>query len=219
MPASKRLRNTAGVRGTPTEAQGGGAPSQTKRGLKGDQLPSGRFSSKAQPNPAEFTGVTEVLGGELGFGGGANTFIPRGASAAGDSRAVLDSDLHDVGSDDENSVFATFTVAAGAGASGTFDATAENTGGTARVEVYLPRATQVYAGAAVSAGPKSVANANVEDTLLGVFYVAANGAAQSIALGAAFASVTVAVYARKVDAAGLSFGPRFGTRRTVAAHA
>jgi hypothetical protein len=206
MAASKRLRNAGNVKTAPTEAQGGMAPTQNKRGVKGDTADGGgaRFSAKTG---AEITGVTEVLGGEAGVSGGANTFVARGASSKPDKTArgisALDSDLVPSGEDKRQTALATFTVASGAGAAGTFDATAENTGGTARVEVYS----------------RDAVNLARDRGLVGVFYIVADGTAKSIALGAAFASVTVAVYAKKVDATGLRIGPAFGTRRTVAAHA
>lgn len=197
MPASKRLRNAANLRGTPTEAQGGDGPRQHKRGLKGDMGAGGRFATKAG---VEQTGVTEVLGGEAGVGGAANTFVGRGTSfkTGADARSVLDSDLSPLGVDTENPVLATFTVATGTGAVGTFDATGANTGKTMRVDVYTR-------------------DVDTDEDLAHVVteYELADGTAKSIATGLA-TTTTVAVYAREVDDEGRSSGIAFATRRTVA---
>lgn len=212
MGASKRLRNAAGVRGTPAESEGGNGPRQQKRGLKGDAAAGGRFTGGAALNPHDarsavtpLTGVTDVNTGDAGLGGGTNTVVGRGSSIAvqaGDARSVLDSDLNPLGTDPENAALATFTVATGTGAAGTFEATGENTGATMQVSVY-----------------ERDTDTDADGNLIGVFYVAADGTAKTITVGSAYAGVTVAVYVREMDADGKSAGVAFGTRRTVAVHA
>lgn len=201
MPAAKRLKNAANLRGTPTDAQGGNGPRQHKRGLKGDTGAGGRFSDKLG---TEITGVTAVATGDAGVQGG-NTFVGRGSHAIGDGRAVLDSDLNPLGTDDENAKLATFTVATGSGGDYTFEATAANTGQVYQLSVYA----------------RDV-DTDEDGDLLFVDYFVADGAADVVTLptGSITPGDTVACYAREGDAtteaAVRSFGPAFGTRRTVA---
>ena len=201
MPASKRLKNHAGLRGTPTSDQGGNGPRQHKRGLKGDMGAGGRFSSA---DGTEISGVTAVATGDAGVQGG-NTFVGRGSHAIGDARSVLDSDLNPLGTDSENAALATFTVATGSGAAGTFTVTGANTGNIMQVSVYA-RGTDT----------------DTDGDLILVDYAAADGTAKTITLDSAWAGVTVAVYAREMDstaeATSRSAGPAFGTRRTVQVH-
>jgi hypothetical protein len=201
MGASKRLKNHANLRGTPTSAQGGNGPRQQKRGLKGDMGAGGRFSAK---DGTEITGVTQVATGDAGVQGG-NTYVGRGSHAIGDARSVLDSDLNPLGTDSENAALATFSVATGNNGAGTFEVTGANTGNIMQVSVYA-RGTDT----------------DTDGDLLGVFYVAADGTAKVITLTAVGYTVggdVVAVYGREMDstveATARSAGVAFGTRRTV----
>lgn len=220
MPAAKRLKNDANLRGTPTSDQGGSGPSDLKRGLKGDMGAGGRHARTTEfLNPHNRTiagnvptvqaGVTAVVTGDAGASGGAtNVFVGRGTSTNnGDQRTVLDSDTAPLGVDVENAVLATFTVATGAGAAGTFTVTGENTGNIMRVEVYTRGA-----------------DTDEDGVLLLVDYVAADGTAKTITLtavtGVFAAGDTVVVYGQDTDAtteaAVRSSGQFFRTRRTVA---
>ena len=198
MPAAKRLKNHAGVRGTPTSDEGGNGPRQHKRGLKGDTGAGGRFSAK---DGTEIMGVTQVATGDAGVQGG-NTFVGRGSHAIGDARSVLDSDLNPLGTDSENLKLATFTVATGTGGDYTFEATAENTGNIYQLSVYARDA-----------------DTDEDGDLLLVDYFVADGAADVVTLptGSITPGDSVAVYAREgdatVEASARSFGPAFATRR------
>lgn len=219
MGAAKRLKNHDNLRGTPTSDQGGSGPSDLKRGLKGDMGAGGRHkmttfflnphdNTVAGRVPTVHDGVTTVVTGDAGASGGAtNAFVGRGTSTNnGDQRTVLDSDTAPLGVDVENAVLATFAVATGAGAAGTFTVTGENTGNIMRVEVYVRGA-----------------DTDEEGALILVDYVAADGTAKTIGplSGEGFVNGnTVVVYGQDTDAtteaAVRSSGQFFRTRRTVA---
>ena len=195
MPTAKRLLNEEGLRGTPSV---GSAPLEHKRGLRGDN--GGRFANKTG---TLITGVTGVVTGTAGLGGGTNTFPGRGASKVqyGDARSVLDSDVVPLGA----SYIAppsSFSVATGTGAAGSFEATPGNDGGQCQVAVY-------------DVG----ADTDEDGDLLATAIINANGTAQTIALGAAHANKPVAVYCRRVSAPPRQVGRWFGTRRVVTTHA
>ncbi len=235
MGAAKRLRNDAGLRGTPTAAQGGMTPSNKKRGLRGTDLglwaettpainPHSRTAAGQVPTVQ--TGQDNPDTGDVGVGvdGADLTLVARGSqyayagdpkvSGIPDNRAVLDSDSAPLGTDVENAVLATFTAATGAGASDTFTVTGANTGKQMRVEAWA-RGT----------------DNDEDDFLLGVFYDTADGTAKTFTIvdpGPGYATGdTIAVYVRELDDAnndpgtadGISAGHQFATRRTVATHA
>jgi len=235
MGAAKRLRNNANLRGTPTEVQGGNGPRTQKRGLRGatqglwaettpvlnphDRTVEGKV-------PTVQTGQDNPDTGDVGVGvdGSDLSLVARGSqyqfsgdpkvSGIPDRRFLLDSDPAPLGTDVENAALATFTVATGSGAAGTFEVTAANTGVIYRVDVFT-RGTDT----------------DTDGVHLGTYYFTADGSADAITLtpisGVYAAGDTVAVYARETDGAnndpgtddGISVGNIFATRRTVATHA
>lgn len=235
MGAAKRLKNEAGLRGTPTAAQGGMTPSSKKRGLRGTvfglwaeasaQLnPHSRSSASTRYDTYQ-TGQDAPDTGDVGVGvdGSDLTLVGRGSqyaysgnpkvSGIPDNRAILDSDSAPLGTDVENAVLATFTAATGSGAINTFTVTGANTGKKMRVEAWT-RGTDT----------------DEDEELLGVFYDAADGSAKTFTIvdpGTSYAAGdTIAVYVRELDddvnapatTAGVAAGHQFATRRTVATH-
>lgn len=230
MGASKRLKNHDNVRGTPTSAQGGMTPSAKKRGLRGadlglwaettpvlnphDRTLAGKVPTvqTGQDNPSLGNPGVGVDGADLTLVGRGSQYAYAGdpkVSGIPDNRALLDSDPFPLGTDVENPVLASFTVATGAGAIDTFTVTGENTGNIMRVEAWT-RGTDT----------------DEDGELLGVFYDTADGTAKTFTItdpGAAYAAGdTIAVYVRELDAtteaAAKSAGVIFATRRTVATH-
>ncbi len=204
MPTAKRLKNSEGLRGTPSV---GSAPLRHKRGLKGGTLASRRHKDNRTNDPRAVLpvvysldeGEAAIAGGEAGLGGGTNTFVGRGSASVkqkGDNRSVLDSDRVPVGASDI-AVLATFTVATGVGASSTFAATPANAGGSCQVAVYALKT-----------------DTDEDGNLLVETIINADGTAQTVTV-AGHAGETVAVYCRRVSAAPRSFGRWFATRRTV----
>lgn len=233
MPAAKRLRNYAGLRGTPTEAQGGNGPSSKKRGLRGAVF--GLWAeTTAHLNPHDYAAGdkaytvqvgqdSSIANGDVGVGvdGSDLSLVARGSqyqpsgdpkvSGIPDNRALLDSDVAVLGNATGNAALATFTAATGSGAINTFTVTGANTGQLMRVEAWT-RGTDT----------------DEDGELLGVFYDTADGSAKTFTItdpGASYApGDTIAVYVREMDAdestAGeaLVAGNQFATRRTVATH-
>jgi hypothetical protein len=156
-------------------------------------------------------GETDVTTGTDGLGGTGQTKRQK--------QALLTSNAVSVG-DGLIAALATFTVATGAGAAGTFDATPANDGGSCEVLVYKQNAadsTEDGPDQTAAGGPPAGGHG-----FLGAFEILADGAAHSIALGSANASAAVAVYARRISgtaATGIKRGRFFGTRRTVTARA
>lgn len=113
----------------------------------------------------------------------------------------------------------TFTVATGAGATGTFDATPANQANfDCEVVVFRQLDTERLGAASEDVDGKNV---------IARARFAADGAAHSVAVGAAFASLGVSVRARLVSTQAAAtvggifdrVGPWFETRRTVTTHA
>lgn len=175
MGANKALHNAGDPLDTSSET--------IKKGLKGSDF--GIFSDKTG---ARHDGHPDVATGDAGL--------------EVDKRTILDSDRRPLGTDYALGAPSTFTVAQGAGAAGTFDATAANEAGSNEVVVYRVNAT----------------DSDVDGDLIDKFDISGTGAAESIALGSAFAGVTVAVYCRRLTTDEVP-GPFFATRRTVVAHA
>lgn len=234
MGAAKRLRNNAGLRGTPGEAAGGLGPSSKKRGLRGATMGLWAYTT-AFLNPHDRTAAGVVFTvqtgqdnpdtGDVGVGVDASdlTLVERGSqyaysgdpkvSGIPDNRAILDSDTAVLGNDVANAALATFTAATGSGAINTFTVTGANTGKQMRVTAFT-RGTDT----------------DEDEELLGVFYGAADGTAKTFTIvdpGASYApGDTIAVYVRELDDAnndpgtddGISAGHQFATRRTVATH-
>lgn len=235
MPAAKRLRNDAGLRGTPTAAQGGLGPSAKKRGLRGVSF--GRWAVTTpvlNPHDATVAGRvftvqtgedSTVANGDVGVGvdGSDLSLVARGSqyqpsgdpkvSGIPDNRALLDSEQAVLGSDVANAALATFTASTGSGAINTFTVTGANTGKQMRVEAWTLGT-----------------DTDEDEELLGVFYDTADGTAKSFTIvdpGSSYApGDTIAVYVRELDdavnspgtAVGVSAGRQFATRRTVATH-
>ena len=65
MGAAKRLRNSEGLRGTPTAAQGGTAPSDKKRGLRGASFALWARTTEAL-NPHDYTVAGRVYTTQTG---------------------------------------------------------------------------------------------------------------------------------------------------------
>jgi len=169
-----------------------------KRGLKG-MMGSGIYASKKLRGQA--VAATAQAGEAMPSTGAAGL---AGTGGKRQSQAILDGDVLPLGSK-AVAAPATFIVATGAGVAGTFDATPANDGGQCEVLVYERSSSD-----------------NTEDgPFIKKVDMAADGAAHSVALPAAYAGVTVAVYCRRLVGTAPNDAPGrlFATRRTVAAHA
>lgn len=231
MGAAKRLRNNANLRGTPTEIQGGMTPRTQKRGLRGATQALWKLTTAVlNPHdatvagnvPTVHTGQDNPDTGDVGVGVDDTdaTLVARGSqyaysgnpkvSTIPDKRFLLDSDPAPLGTDAENAALATFTAATGSGAAGTFEVTAQNTGVIYRVDVF-----------------EVGVDTDTDGDFIAAYYFTADGAADSIDLGAAYAGASVACYARETDGAnndpgtddGISVGNIFATRRVATVHA
>ena len=171
MGANKALHNAGDPLDTSSET--------IKRGLKGSD-----FGIHADKVGGRHDGHPDVNTGDAGV--------------EVDKRTILDSDRRPLGTDYAIGAPSTFTVAAGAGAAGTFEATAANEAGSVEVVVFRVNATDT----------------DVDGDLIDKFDISGTGAAESIALGSALANTLVAVYARRLTTDEVP-GPFFGTRRTV----
>jgi hypothetical protein len=209
MPTSKRLYSS-----NSTDPKADQAQQNPKRGLRGSMNASGVYATKKLKGTgvAATTQAGETLRttGADGLGGTGQTKRQK--------QAILDGDAIPVGSGIV-AALATFTVATGAGAAGTFDATPANDGGSCEVLVYKQNAAD-----ATEDGPDQTAAGGPPaggHGFMGAFEMLADGAAHSVALGAANASAAVAVYARRISGTSpnIKRGRFFATRRTVTAHA
>lgn len=123
-----------------------------------------------------------------------------------DGRVTLDSDRRPLGTDYAITAPATFTVATGAGAANTLEATAADEAGDVEVVLF----------------ERDADDTDVDGPLIGKFDIEASGAAVAIDLddlvpAVSYAGETIVAYARRLTTDGVP-GPYFATRRTVAVH-